>query len=64
MRVAEEIHVGNKVRHKANQMGGILIVIREKDSGHGWMEYTCRWYNDKSGSYELGKFYNSELIKG
>lgn len=59
--MAEEIRAGNLVRHKAN-LGGILVVVQVKDSGHGWMEYTCRWYNDKSGSYELEKFYDSELI--
>ena len=62
IRVAEEINVGSLVRHRANQAGSLLVVIRKEDTGHGYIEYECRWYNSRSGSYELGKFYNSELI--
>ncbi len=62
IRVAGEINVGGLVRHRANPIGGVLVVIRKKDTGHGYIEYDCRWYNSRSGSYELGKFYNSELV--
>jgi len=64
--VAQEINVGRLVRHKANRLGTPLVVIRKEDTGHGYVEYECRWYNSRSGSYELGKFYNSELegVKG
>ena len=60
--MAEEINVGRLVKHRANQIGSPLVVIRKEDTGHGYIEYECRWYNSRSGSYELGKFYSSELI--
>ena len=60
--MAEEINVGSLVKHKANDMGASLVVLQKEDSGHGYFEYECRWYNSKSGSYESGKFYSSELI--
>ena len=64
--MAEEIKVGRLVWHRANKPGGLLVVIRKKDTGHGYIEYECRWYNSRSGSYELGKFYDYELtvVKG
>ncbi len=64
--MAEEINVGRLVRHRANKLGSLLVVIRKEDTGHGYIEYECRWYNSRSGSYELGKFYDYELtvVKG
>ena len=64
--MAEEIKVGRLVRHRASKFGGLLVVIQEKDTEHGNIEYECRWYNSRSGSYELGKFYSYELevVKG
>lgn len=64
--MAEEINVGRLVRHRANKLGSPLVVIRKEDTGHGNIEYECRWYNSRSGSYELGKFYDYELeaLKG
>jgi len=59
--VAEEINVGSLVRHKANE-GGEPLVVTSKKTEHGYIVYECRWYNGKSGSYELERFYNSELI--
>ena len=64
--MAQEINVGRLVRHRANKLGGLLVVIRKEDTGHGYIEYECRWYNSRSGSYELGKFcdYELEVMKG
>ena len=61
-KVAEGIYVGTVVKHKANLTGGKLVVMQGQDTGHGYIEYECRWYNDKTGSYESGKFYDIELI--
>ena len=61
----EEIGVGNLVKHRANRASDPLVVVSRKEE-HGYVVYECRWYNRISGSYELGKFYSSELdrIKG
>jgi len=58
----EEIGVGNLVRHRANQAGNPLIVVSRKEE-HGYVVCECRWYNPISGSYELDKFYSSELYR-
>jgi len=58
----QEIGVGNLVRHKANRPGDPLVVLK-KEEEHGYFVYECRWYNRISGSYEVGTFYSSELIK-
>ena len=56
----KEIEVGRIVKHKSGY-GPPMVVLSKRDSEHGYLEYECRWYNEKSGSFECQTFYNSEL---
>jgi len=55
----KEIGVGSLVKHKVGY--GPPMVVISKVMEHGYIKYGCRWYNEKSGSFECEEFYNSEL---
>lgn len=55
----KEIGVGSMVKHKSG-FGPPMVVLSEEPK-HGYIEYECRWYNEKSGSFERQVFYSSEL---
>ena len=57
----KQIGVGSMVDHKA---GGPSMVVISESAEHGYIKYECRWYNEKSGSFECQVFYNSELEMG
>ena len=58
--MGEEIGVGSRVMHRSNN-GPVMVVIKKIDSEHGYLMYECRWYNEKSGSFECGEFDNLEV---
>ena len=55
----KEVQVGDVVKHKLSETPDLVVFAKRTE--HGYIVYECRWYNEKTGSFDSDEFYASEL---